>query len=95
MVQTGLLAQSGTIYTLDAIQLNADRITAGTIDIQRLIVTMNGHKYLVQFDASGTPSYQKLDGDVIQDLTITADKIVAGAITAEKITTANIVGTGG
>jgi len=82
MVQTGLLAHEGTIYTLDAIQLNADRITAGTIDVQRLIVTVDGHKYMVQFDAQGTPSYQKLDGDVIEDLTITADKIVAGAVTA-------------
>lgn len=95
MVQSGLLAHQGTVYTLDAIQLNADRITAGTIDVQRLIVTVDNHKYLVQFDAQGTPSYQKLDGDVIQDLTITADKIVAGAVTAQKITTSNIVGTGG
>ena len=95
MVQSGLLANQGTVYTLDAIQLNADRITAGTIDVQRLIVTVDNHKYMVQFDAQGTPSYQKLDGDIIQDLTITADKIVAGAVTAQKITTANIVGTGG
>ena len=95
MVQTGLLAQSGTIYTLDAIQLNADRITAGTIDVQRLLVTVNNHKYLVQFDAQGNPTYVKLDGDAIEDLTITADKIVAGAITADKITTNNLVGTGG
>ena len=95
MVQSGLLANTGTVYTLDAIQLNADRITAGTIDVQRLLVTVNNHKYLVQFDAQGNPTYVKLDGDAIEDLTITADKIVAGAITAEKITTNNIVGTGG
>lgn len=95
MVQSGLIAHTGTIYTLDAIELNADRITAGTLDIQRLIVSVDGHKYLVQFDGQGQPTYQKLDGDVIQDLTITADKIVAGTITADKITTNNLVGTGG
>lgn len=96
MVQSGLIAHEGTVYTLDAIQVNASSITAGTIDVDRLIVTVEGEKYLVHINPStGTPSYQKLDGDVIEDLTITADKIVAGAITAEKITTENIVGSGG
>ncbi len=96
MVQSGLLANEGTIYTLDAIQVNAANITAGTIDVDRLIVTVDGEKYLVHIDPSTSyPSYQKLDGGVIEDLTITADKIVAGAITAEKITAQNLVGTSG
>ena len=95
MVQSGLIAHTGTIYTLDAIQLNADRITAGTIDVQRLFVNVDGHKYLVGFDSQGAPVYKKLDGDVIEDLTITADKIVADSITADKITTNNLVGSGG
>lgn len=96
MVQTGLIAHEGTVYELDAIQVNASKIKAGTLDVERLIVTVSGQKYLVHIDPStGTPSYEKLDGDVIEDLTITADKIVAGAITAEKITTENIVGSGG
>ena len=96
LVQTGLLAHSGTIYTLDAIQVNASNITAGTIDVERLIVTVNNEKYLVHIDpTTQQPTYEKLDGDVIEDLTITADKIVAGAITADKITTNNLVGTNG
>ena len=95
MVQSGLIAHTGTIYTLDAIQLNADRITAGTIDVNRLIVNNNNHKYLVEFDSQGAPVYKKLDGDIIEDLTITADKIVADSITADKITTNNLVGAGG
>ena len=97
LVQSGLLAHEGTIFTLDAIQVNAASINAGTIDVDRLLVTgQDGEKYLIHVDSgTGTPTYQKLDGGVIEDLTITADKIVAGAITAEKITTENIVGTGG
>lgn len=94
LVQSGLIAHSGTIYTLDAIQVNASNITAGTLDVERLIVTQNGQKYLVHVD-DGTPTYEKLDGNIIEDLTITADKIVAGAITAQKITTENLVGSGG
>lgn len=96
MVQSGLISHEGAIFELDAIQVNASNITAGTIDVERLIVTVGGEKYLVHIDpTTGTPSYEKLDGDVIEDLTITADKIVAGAITADKITTQNIIGTGG
>ena len=96
MVQSGLISHDGAIFELDAIQVNASNITAGTIDVERLIVTVEGEKYLVHIDpTTGTPSYEKLDGDVIEDLTITADKIVAGAITADKITTQNIIGSGG
>ena len=96
LVQSGLIAHEGAIFTLDAIQVNASNITAGTIDVERLVVTQNGQKYMVHVNPStGTPSYEKLDGNVIEDLTITADKIVAGAITAQKITTENLVGTGG
>ena len=96
MVQSGLIAHEGTVYELDAIQVNASKIKAGTLDVERLIVTQNGHKYMMHIDPStGNPTYQKVDADILEDLTITADKIVAGAITAEKITTENIVGSGG
>ena len=96
MIQSGLLAHEGTVFTLDAIQVNASNIKAGTLDVDRLLVTgSDGEKYLMHIDSSGATEYQKLDGGVIEDLTITADKIIAGAITAEKITTENIVGTGG
>lgn len=95
LVQTGLLAHEGTIFTLDAIQVNAANITAGTIDVQRLIVTVDGEKYLVQFNTTGAPTYQKLDGNIVEDNTITAGKIVANSITTREITTENLVGTNG
>lgn len=100
MVQTGMLSHTGTIYELDAIQVNATSIKTGTLDVERLIVTQtdaqgNQQKYLVHVDAQGAATYQKMDGNIIQDLTITTDKLVAGAVTAEKITTQNIEGTGG
>ena len=96
MVQTGLLSKAGTIYSLDAIEVNAVNITAGTIDVNRLIYTdpNTNEKYLVDFTGS-TPTYEKLDGNIVEPRTITADKIVAGAITVNEITTNNLVGTGG
>lgn len=96
MVQTGLLAHEGTVFTLDAIQVNAANITAGTIDVNRLIVTVDGQKYLVNVNPStGTPTYEKLDGNIVEPRTITADRIVAHDITVQEITTENLVGTNG
>ena len=96
MVQTGLLSKAGTIYSLDAIEVNAVNITAGTIDVNRLIYTDNqGDKYLVEFNAQGQPTYEKMDGNIIEPRTITADKILANSITTNEITTNNLVGTGG
>lgn len=103
MVQSGLISHEGTIFELDAVQVNASKIKAGTLDVERLIVSVPDqqdptkiHKYMVHVDpTTGTPSYEKVDADILEDLTITADKIIAGAITAEKITTKNIIGPGG
>lgn len=96
MVQTGLIAHEGTVFTLDAIQVNAANITAGTLDVNRLIVTVDGQKYLVNINPStGTPTYEKLDGNIVEPRTITADRIVAHDITVQEITTENLVGTNG
>jgi hypothetical protein len=96
MVQTGLLAKEGTIYSLDAIQVNASNITAGTIDVERLIVTVDGQKYMVHVDpTTSTPTYEKLDGNIIQPLTIAADKLISHSITTEQITAENLIGTNG
>lgn len=98
MVQTGLIANDGAVFTLDAIKVNAVNITAGTIDIERMVVTdpQTGDKHMVTWNsATQTWDAAKLDGDVIGDHTITADKIVAHSITAQEITTQNLVGTNG
>lgn len=98
LVQSGLIAHDATTFELDAIQVNASKITAGTIDVARIVVTdpVTGDKHMVTWDeTTHTWVAAKLDGDVLEDLTITADKIVAEAITADKITTQNLIGSGG
>lgn len=97
LVQTHLLANEGEVFELDAIQVNASKIKTGTLDVERLIYTnqTTGEKYLVHFDPDGSTTYEKLDGNVIEDLTITADKIVSGSIMTRHITTQNIEGTSG
>ena len=96
LVQTDLLAYSEQVYTLEAIQVDAANITAGTIDVERLIITVDGQKYLIHVNPStGQPTYEKLDGNIVEPRTITADKIVAGSITTNEITANNLVGTSG
>lgn len=97
-VQTGLVANDGDVFTLDAIKVNAANITAGTIDVERIVVTdqQTGDKHMVTWnETTSTWDSVKLDGDVIEDYTIAADKIVANSITTSQITTQNLVGTGG
>lgn len=106
LVQTQLLATDGTVFSLDSIQVDAANITAGTLDVRRLIITREevdpdtgelvDQKYLVEIDpTTGNPSYEKLDGNIIEPRTIGADKILANSITANEITTQNLVGTSG
>lgn len=100
LVQTQLLATDGTIFTLDAVQVDAANITTGTLDVRRLIITRTeggvDQKYLVEIDPqTSQPVYVKMDGNVIEPRTIGADKIIANSITADEITIQNIQGTGG
>ena len=100
LVQTNLLANDGTVFTLDAVQVDAANITTGTLDVRRLIITRTvdgvDQKYLVEIDPeTSQPSYVKMDGDVLGPHTVSADKLVAHSITANELTIQNIVGTGG
>lgn len=102
LVDTDLLAKEGTIYKLEAVEVDATNITAGTLDVNRLIITQedqqgNVQKYLVHYEipSGGTepvPVVEKLDGNIIEPRTVTADKIVAGSITANEITAQNLQG---
>lgn len=98
MVQTELLAHEGTVFTLDAIRVNAANITAGTIDVERLVVTdaATGKKHMITWNSTTqqwVAAY--LDGNVIEDRTLAANKIIANSITVDEITVNNLVGTGG
>lgn len=106
LVQTNLLANDGTVFRLDAVQVDASNITTGTLDVRRLIITREEtdpstgelveQKYLVNIDpVTSQPTYEKLDGNIVAPRSIGADKIEAHAITANELTVQNIVGTGG
>lgn len=84
MVQGKIIAQEGTIYYLDAVHINADSITAGTMKADRLLLSgENGLFYEINATIDGitatelsSEEYQnQIHGDVIIAKSITADKI--------------------
>ena len=83
---------------LDAVKVNAATIQAGTLVADRILLKNDASAILYQLNNFGALSSQEtktLDGYVLTDRTILADKIVADTITAREITTDKLRGTGG
>ena len=99
-----LLADSGVLKSstivdgkvtgeLDAVTLNADRITAGTLTADRLLLKGSDKGVLYELNNSGdltSTNVDTLDGSVLTDHTITADKLVAKSITSNEIATGTL-----
>ena len=76
---------------LDAVSVNANNITAGTLAVDRLLIKdENGNYKMASYNDSGELIASTIDGSVITERTITADHIVAGAITANEIASGTI-----
>lgn len=74
--------------TISANVINAINLATSTINVSRIIYTDpdTGESYFVEIDpTTKSPTYEKVDGSVIEDLTISADKIQAGAISTDKL----------
>ena len=102
-ITTALIAQGavGTAQIKDAsitdakiVELSANRITTGTLSVERLII-VGSEKSIVYTinEANGTAqlSQTTIDGGSLTKRSITADRIVAGAITANEIAAATIL----
>lgn len=84
----------GSITDAKIVALSANRITTGTLSVERLII-VGGEQSIVYTinEANGTPqlSQNTIDGGSLTQRSITADRIVAGAITANEIAAATIL----
>ena len=102
-ITTALIQQGavGTAQIADAsitdakiVELSANRITTGTLSVERLIIVGNEQSIVYTInEANGTPqlSQNTIDGGSLTQRSITADRIVAGAITANEIAAATIL----
>jgi phage minor structural protein len=102
-ITTALIAQGavGTAQIADAsitdakiVELSANRITTGTLSVERLIIVGSDKSIVYTInEANGTAqlSQTTIDGGSLTQRSITADRIVAGAITANEIAAAAIL----
>lgn len=73
---------------LDAVEINANKITAGTLIADRILLSGGDKGVLYALNNLGeltSANVDSLDGYVITDRTINADKIIANSITANEI----------
>lgn len=78
---------------LDSVEVNAASITAGTLIADRILLRGNNQGVLYALNNFGELQSQNvdtLDGYVLTDHTITADKIVAKSITSNEIDVENL-----
>ena len=76
------------------VELSANRITTGTLSVERLIIVGGENSIVYTINsANGTPqlSQTTIDGGSLTQRSISADRIVAGAITANEIAAATIL----
>ena len=84
---------------LDAVEINADNITAGTLVADRILLkapdgsNQKGLLYAInKFGNVESTSVDTIDGNILTDRTITADKLIANSITANELDVTNIFG---
>ncbi len=81
-----LFARDLAVEDANIVNLNAGKINAGTLSVERLILVGSEKSIIYEINRlNGTPqlSQTTLDGGAITEKTITADQIVAAGITAE------------
>lgn len=89
MVQGKMIVQEGTIFYLDAVEINADKITAGTMKANRLLLAgKDGLFYEINATVDGVTSAE-LATDEYQNQ-LHGEKIIAKTITADKITVSDL-----
>ena len=97
MIGTGVIGTSqiadGSITDAKIVELSANRITAGTLSVDRLVLTGSNQSLIFALNNLGdliSTQVDTLDAYILTEKTITADKIVSKAITAEQIASKTI-----
>ena len=78
---------------LDAVEVNANKITAGTLVADRILLSGEEGSVLFALNNLGelvSTNVDTLDGYILTDRTITADKIIANSITSNEIDVAQL-----
>lgn len=81
---------------IDTVEINGNRITAGTLTVDRLIVRGSTESIVYELNnitgALQAKSVDTLNGEIITPRTINADKVIAGSITTTELNVDKIFG---
>lgn len=102
--KVGLIDRSTTVEGhitgfLDAVEINANSITAGTLVADRILLkapegsSQKGLLYAInKFGNVESTSVDTIDGNILTNRTITADKLIANSITANELDVDKVFG---
>ena len=98
LIKQAVISEGHITGFLDAVQVNAASITAGTLETDRLLLRGSTGSIVYELNNFGeltSTQVNTIDGYVLTDRTINSDKIVAHSITAYEITVENLIGANG
>ena len=98
LIKTGAVGTiqiaDGSITDAKIVDLTANKITAGQLSVERLIISGSEESIMFAINNAGeleSTSFNTIDGDTLTPRTITADKIVAESITTAEIASKTIL----
>lgn len=98
LIKQAVISEGHITGFLDAVQVNAASITAGTLIADRILLRGSNQSLVYALNNFGeltSTQVNTIDGYVLTDRTINADKIIAHSITAYEITAENLIGANG
>ena len=98
LIKQAVISEGHITGFLDAIQVDAASITTGTLVTDRLLLRGSTDSIVYALNNFGeltSTQVNTIDGYVLTDRTVNADKIIAHSITAYEITAENLIGANG
>lgn len=98
MIKEAVISEGRITGYLDAVKINASDIATGTLAVERLIISGSDKSIVYALNNMGelvSKNVDSIDGGVLTERTVTADRIVSHSITVNEVTTENLIGANG
>ena len=93
LISSAVIENGHVTGYLDSVNINANRIKAGTLSVDRLVINGNNESLIYALNNAGqltSTHCDTLDGGLLTKRTVTADHLVVGTITSEELNTTEI-----
>ena len=88
LISSAIIEEGHVTGYLDSVEINANKITAGTLSVERLVISGSDKSIIYALNNSGklvSTQVDTIDGDVITKRTISAEHIIANSITSNEL----------